>query len=536
MRLTWKRRDIFTVVLVFAMLFCILLPVLGAPSGPSIFRYDDKKTGISNMVSDIVEPEARWTFESGAEGGSVPMAGDIDSDGKIEVVWGSGEGILYALDENGQIEWTFEASGPLYAPPVIGDLDGDGIMEVVCGGYYNGVVGDANLYALNGEDGSLLWTFSTMGEGSPYEKGFEASPSLYDVNDDGKLDVLVGSRNYYFYALNGLDGTVLWKSQFEHFIRASAPIGDIDNDGDDEIFVMDNHAFVKLLDMNGNVEWEMYLPSYGTAPTAIFADLTGNGYDEIIIFTTGFGGIPGVPLVYRYDGSLLWTNEDHIFFYSTPTLYDVDGDGLLDILNVDSDDQTLIAYKGTDGSILYTAEPFEGYFQAPGLSTADIDGDGEIEVLAGALPNLYSINPADGSVEWVYETGESRAGGPIIVDLDGDGLAEVIIRAGGNIVCIQNKVDPMDLLDKIIEYILGLPDDCFKNNADNRKNSLVNKLESVRDMINDGDYEDAISKLENDIRPKMDGEGNNDWIINDDAQNDLTGMIDELIEYLETLL
>jgi hypothetical protein len=131
MRIKWKRRDIFTVVLAFAMLFCILLPVLGAPSGPSIFRYDDKKTGISNMVSNIVSPDARWTFDSGATHGSVPMAGDIDADGKMEVVWGSGEGILYALDESGQVEWTFAASGPLYAPPVIGDLDGEGIMEVV---------------------------------------------------------------------------------------------------------------------------------------------------------------------------------------------------------------------------------------------------------------------------------------------------------------------------------------------------------------------------------------------------------------------
>jgi hypothetical protein len=55
-------------------------------------------------------------------------------------------------------------------------------------------------------------------------------------------------------------------------------------------------------------------------------------------------------------------------------------------------------------------------------------------------------------------------------------------------------------------------------------------------MINEGDYEGAISKLENDIRPKMDGEGRNDWIICPEAQSDLTAMIDELIEYLETLL
>jgi hypothetical protein len=55
-------------------------------------------------------------------------------------------------------------------------------------------------------------------------------------------------------------------------------------------------------------------------------------------------------------------------------------------------------------------------------------------------------------------------------------------------------------------------------------------------MMMNGDYEGAIAKLKNDIRPKMDGEGKNDWIICNYAQEDLTEMIDMLIEYLESLL
>jgi hypothetical protein len=175
----------------------------------------------------------------------------------------------------------------------------------------------------------------------------------------------------------------------------------------------------------------------------------------------------------------------------------------------------------------------------PSLVTADIDGDGEIEVLVGANPNLFSINAADGSVDWIFDSNGERVGGPLIVDLDGDGLAEIIIRVKGNLICLHN-FDPEDLLDKIIEYILNLPDECFKNNPDQRKNSLVNKLEEVREMILNGEYEDAISKLKDDIRSKMDGsidgDPNNDWITCEDAQFDLTEMIDRLIEYLESLL
>jgi hypothetical protein len=289
--------------------------------------------------------------------------------------------------------------------------------------------------------------------------------------------------------------------------------------------------------MDGSLDWEINA-GYGIIATPIFEDVDGDGYDEIIFFTYGREGrgIPGAPLVYNHDGSLLWTNTDYQFFYSTPTIYDVDGDGHADILNVDTDNQVLIAYRGMDGAILYTSSPFENNFMGPGLVTADIDGDGDIEVLVGANPNLYSINAADGSVDWVYDTEGRSAGWPLVVDLDGDGLAEIIIKKGGNLVCLHNDFDPFDLLDKIIEYILDLPDECFKNNADQRKNALVNKLEEVRQMMLDGDYQGAIDKLKNDIRPKMDGEGKNDWIICEEAQNDLTEMIDELIEYLESKL
>jgi outer membrane protein assembly factor BamB len=336
--------------------------------------------------------------------------------------------------------------------------------------------------------------------------------------------------------LNGPDGTIIWESQFTHFIRPSNPIADIDNDGKDEILVVDQCLLARLFEMDGSLEWEMTLSSYGSASTPIFANVDCDDYLEIIFFPTGWSGIPGGPSVYKYDGTLLWTNSQYGRFYSNPTLFDVDGDGYLDILNVDTDEQVLIAYKGTDGTILYTAEPFEKKFMAPGLTTADIDGDGEIEILINANPNLFSIKAADGSVEWVFDTNGERVEGLLVADLDGDGLAEIIFRIGGSLICLQNKFNPLDLLDKIIEYILGLPDECFKNNADQRKNALVNKLEEVRQMIINGDYEGAIAKLKNDIRPKMDGEGNNDWIICKYAQEDLTEMIDMLIEYLESLL
>jgi outer membrane protein assembly factor BamB len=534
MSANYNRKYFITVGLVIVTILSTLLPVIGASSDPSILKYDLQRTGVSHLSSDIVNPGERWVVDLMAPATSFPIVGDVNGDGDVELVYGTADGRICAMDQFGDNVWSTQVTGPIYAPAALGDIDGDGKEEVVIGGYYYRS-GDPNLYALNGEDGSILWTFSTQSDGALYEKGFEAAPTLHDINDDGALDVLIGSRNYMFYALDGTDGSIIWDSQFEHFIRATTPMGDIDKDGMDEILVIDNHALARLFEVDGSLDWEISM-GYGLGSVPVFADVNGDSYDEIIVFTYGWAykGILGVPMVYKYDGTLIWENTEHTFFYTSPTLFDVDGDGLLDIINVDSNDQVLIAYKGTDGTILYTSEPFVKNFMSGGIMTADIDGDGEIELLIAANPNLYSINAKDGSVEWVYET-DGRVSGPLAADLDGDGNAEVLIRVKNNLICLENDFDPMDLLDKIIEYILGLDDDCFKNNADNRKNALVNKLEEVRAMINNGDYEAAIDKLVNDIRPKMDGEGKNDWIICEDAQDDLTGMIDQLIDYLESL-
>ncbi len=93
---------------------------------------------------------------------------------------------------------------------------------------------------------------------------------------------------------------------------------------------------------------------------------------------------------------------------------------------------------------------------------------------------------------------------------------------------------------EVNDYIQNLPDEVFINNADQRKNALSEKLNDVFEHINNGEYEEAILKLKNDIRPKCDGSlgGNprNDWITDPETQQELCAMIDALIALLERLI
>jgi len=79
----------------------------------------------------------------------------------------------------------------------------------------------------------------------------------------------------------------------------------------------------------------------------------------------------------------------------------------------------------------------------------------------------------------------------------------------------------------------------MNNNPQRRKNALKNKLEEVFRKIESNEYQDAIKKLQNDIRIKADGlvDGNpkDDWIVNSAAQKKICVIIDDLIIYLRRL-
>ena len=84
---------------------------------------------------------------------------------------------------------------------------------------------------------------------------------------------------------------------------------------------------------------------------------------------------------------------------------------------------------------------------------------------------------------------------------------------------------------------MGLPDSAFDKNAEHRKNTLSNKLNAILNQINSGAYQEAIDKLNDDIKVKMDGcmggDPGDDWITDCSAQNELTKTINEIITELD---
>jgi outer membrane protein assembly factor BamB len=123
----------------------------------------------------------RWRFNTGGE-----ILGTPACSGEL-LVFGSGDGKVYALNRDGKRRWAFDAGLPVYGWPLIA---GDTVFIGDNGG---------RMYALKLADGKPRWTFARA------DYGIESRPVLWD-------DLVVfGAWDGYLYAVGRDDGKLRWK-------------------------------------------------------------------------------------------------------------------------------------------------------------------------------------------------------------------------------------------------------------------------------------------------------------------------------------
>jgi predicted outer membrane repeat protein len=174
-------------------------PFLSAPTvGPNGSIYVGTEDGTLYAVS--IAGTVRWTHNTGGFIWSSPA---VSADGTVYVC--SSDGRLYALANNGTLLWTFQTDargadveGSIFASPAIGP---DGTV-------YIGGLHDPNLYALEPNDGTVKWACTFADPCNPRNPtGWPfASPV---VAYDGTIyqTLLYSSR---LYAIEPEDGNILW--------------------------------------------------------------------------------------------------------------------------------------------------------------------------------------------------------------------------------------------------------------------------------------------------------------------------------------
>lgn len=326
-----------------------------------------------------------------------------------------------AVETSGAI-WTLDLASDSKGSGHVADIDGDGKLEIVFGTYF----GDAHLYAVNAEDGSVLWKHAS--EGGP----FDASVAIHDLDGDGAVEILAAdSASGRFYCLNG-QGKVLWTMKLPSGTDSPPAVADLDGDGKPEVVVgtmwrRGGDGFVCALDpRTRDFLWQTPVKGCVQSEPAL-VDLDGDGTRDVIV--TSWRGDRCVHALDGKDGSPLWTvvtegHEKSMGMYHGVSVARVDGELRILVPTCEGDVYAIDA----QGQVLWRRE-FDDYLFAPS-TLVDVDGDGREELVVGGR-TLRLLRVADGATVWEKRLeGGSVARGAAAVDVDGDGKPELVLSVG----------------------------------------------------------------------------------------------------------
>ncbi|MHA2611178.1 MAG: fibronectin type III domain-containing protein [bacterium JZ-2024 1] len=220
-----------------------------------------------------------------------PAVTDLDLDGRPDLIVAGTDGCIYAwtadssYEKSGQNLFGFPAciADAFRSSPTIADINRDGKPEIVLG------ADNGNIYAIDNQ-GRILWIKQT---GSPVE----SSAAIVDVDEDATLEVIIGADNGKIYLLNGEDGSdyipcdpanpdkPCWPFSTNDVVRASPVVASVDWDPEMEIIAASFDGSVWALNLDGTVVpgWPIRL----TAPVFSSPAVAHLDADPLIAYNIG---------------------------------------------------------------------------------------------------------------------------------------------------------------------------------------------------------------------------------------------------------
>lgn len=335
------------------------------------------------------------------------------------------------LKKDPRVVWAVPLKAPSYGSGAAADIDGDGKFEIVFGTYFN----DEHVYAVNAEDGSMLWKVKS--QGGPVD----TSILIEDVNGDGQLEVVYGDSAYgTLFCLNGKTGKTVWTFKGQSGTDSPPAAADIDGDGDIEVVYgtmkANNKAgFVNVLDgKTGKPVWSVEVPGHIQSEPAL-VDLNGDGTLEVLV--NNWVGDNKLRALDGKDGATLWHFDTGDWIYHGVSVADFDKDQKPEIVVCDRKG-TVWMLQGESGQKAWVARlegETDGSVFGP-TTLVDVGGNGAPEILVcGHKAHLLD---AKGKLRWRNEYGvHSIARGAATADLDRDGVPDLVFGEQTNLRAVS---------------------------------------------------------------------------------------------------
>ena len=279
---------------------------------------------------------------------SSPTLVDWNGDGVRDIIVSSVGGGIYGLTGTGGLLFAFPTTGGVIATPAVGDIDGDGQLDIAVATWGQRIT----VYR---HDGSQM--FSRL----IYDTSW-STPALADLDGDGRLEVIVGGDMDPANAATRLSpelagGGILWavhsdgsdvagfpRHLSDQVIWSSPSVADLNEDGLLDIVVGTGENFgpnvgrtLFAVDRNGNAlpGWPVAMPGVTMGSPAI-ADLDGDGHLDV----AQQAGDGSITLINRAGGVMRtwcdrsWGPCTAAPFDGGPSVGDINGDGVQDVVSL----------------------------------------------------------------------------------------------------------------------------------------------------------------------------------------------------------